>query len=145
MPMPRRKAREQALQALYQIDLTGVKPQEALQALYAEESLPEDLDPFLVRLVYGTYEHLDQLDPVIRRHLIGWELWRLSVVDRNILRLALFEMIHLDTPHSVVMDEAVELAKTFSTDDARRFINGVLSAASRHLTKASSAPEKDEV
>lgn len=144
MPLPRRKAREQALQALYQIDLIGIQPKEALQALYPDTPVPDGLDPFLVRLVYGTYERLAEIDPVIRRHLIGWDIRRLSVVDRNIMRLALFEMIHLDTPHAVVMDEAVELAKTFSTDDGRRFINGVLSAAGRHLGKAPE-PEKDGV
>lgn len=141
--MPRRKAREQALQAMYQVDLTGVTPKQALQALYPDSSVPEELDPFLTRLVYGTYEQLEQLDPMIQQHLIGWDLRRLSVIDRNILRLALFEMIHLDTPFSVVMDEAVELAKTFSTDDGRRFINGVLSAASRRLSKSPS-PENDD-
>jgi len=144
LPMPRRKAREQALQALYQIDLTGIKPEEALEALYPETPVPEGIDPFLVKLVYGTTKHFQQLDPLIQQHLIGWDLRRLSVVDRNIMRLALFEMIHLDTPVPVVLDEAVELAKTFSTDEGRRFINGVLSSASRHIQKEALAPDEEQ-
>ncbi len=145
MAIPRRLAREKALQALYQIDLTRATPEKALQALFPEARIPDEIDDFVVSLVYGSARHQEHLDPLIRQYLRGWDLERLSVIDRNILRMALFEMMHIETPFSVVMDEAVELAKRFSTDEGRRFINGILSAASRELKKNSTAHEDGDV
>lgn len=140
LPIPRRLAREKALQALYQIDLTGATPEKALEALFPDAKIPDEVDDFVVSLVYGTQQHQENLDQCIRPYLRGWTLERLSVIDRNILRMALFEMMHIGTPFSVVMDEAVELAKRFSTDEGRRFVNGVLSAVSRDMEKDSASP-----
>jgi transcription antitermination protein NusB len=84
-------------------------------------------DPFVVDLVRGTSAHLDEIDALIGHHARGWSLERMPVVDRSLLRLATYELVHRgDVPVGAVISEAVELAKQFSTDDSGRFVNGVL-------------------
>ena len=105
----------------------------ALEALYAAESLGEspaggDLPARARRMVEGVGAHLADLDGAIERASRGWRVDRMAVVDRCVLRLALFELLHTDTPTAVVIDQAVELAKTYSTARSGRFVNGVLGA-----------------
>lgn len=123
--MSRREAREKALQSLFQIDLAGVSTDQAM-AHVTEEGGTSEL-PFLRQLVVGTVEHLPQIDEILQRYTTGWELPRMAAVDRNILRLAVYELLYLpETPVGVVVNEAVELAKAFSTSTSGRFVNGVL-------------------
>jgi transcription antitermination protein NusB len=92
-------------------------------------ALPVSPDPFVVELVEGVGHHRQEIDGLISRFSIDWPLVRMPAVDRNLLRLAVFELTQRPaTPVGVVIDEAVELAKRFSTDDSGRFVNGVLSA-----------------
>ncbi|MCY7778251.1 transcription antitermination factor NusB [Bacillus haynesii] len=122
--MKRRTAREKALQSLFQIDVSDIEPNEAMQhALDGQES-----DTFFEQLVYGVLENKEKIDEMIKQHLVNWKLDRLANVDRAILRLSAYEMIFLDDiPVNVSMNEAIELAKQFGDDKSAKFVNGVLS------------------
>ena len=123
----RRRARELALQLLYQYELTEASPEE-MQAGFEEwRNAGEGIRAFADALLRGTLERLDAIDEELGRQTTHWRLERLAAVDRNILRLAMFELIYeTDTPHAVVIDEAIEIAKKFGAKDSGRFVNGVL-------------------
>ena len=123
----RRKARELALQMLFENDIAGTDPMEMFRRSADLQSAPESIREFAERLVSGTLRHRDDLDAIISRQADHWRLSRMPVVDRNILRLALFELLHEpETPRPVVIDEALEIAKRFSTPRSSQFINGIL-------------------
>lgn len=125
----RRQARAIALQALFEIDSVGHKPDPVLDYLILDENLPEEGAQFAHALVEGVTQHRAQLDEIIRLHAPEWPVDQLAIVDRNILRIALYELQHSDdVPIKVAINEAVELAKTFGSDTAPRFVNGVLGA-----------------
>lgn len=125
----RRQARAIALKALFEIDSVGHKPDQVLQYLICEENLPEEGAQFTHELVEGVAAHRATLDEIIGRHAPEWPVAQLAIVDRNILRMALFELQYeTDVPIKVAINEAIELAKTFGSDTAPRFINGVLGA-----------------
>lgn len=123
----RRRARELALQLLYQSELTDASPEE-MQAGFEEWlSASESVREFADNLLRGTLDRLAEIDEELGCQTTHWRLERLAAVDRNILRLAMFELIfESDTPHAVVIDEAIEIAKKFGTKDSGRFVNGVL-------------------
>jgi len=104
---------------------------EYYDALYAEEQ-PER-DPFVLDLVKGTVEHVQDIDERITRHAEHWRMERMPAVDRNILRLAVYEMAYGGTPAAVTIDEALELARKYSTEESVQFVNGVLDAVRREL------------
>jgi transcription antitermination protein NusB len=123
----RRKARELALQMLYEHDVSGTEPTEMFRRSDEMQKSPEGMQDFTRRLVNGTLLHRNDLDEIISRQADHWRLARMPVVDRNILRLALFELLHEpETPRPVVIDEALEIAKRFSTPKSSQFINGIL-------------------
>lgn len=125
----RRQAREIALQALYEIDSSGHASEQTLQHLIEDSRLPDEGATFANDLVRGVLQARAQLDQIIARHAPEWPVAQLAIVDRNILRIALHELLHNDdVPIKVAINEAVELAKTFGSDTAPRFINGVLGA-----------------
>ena len=123
----RHSARKQALDVLYEADLKE-RPLPGVLAAHLRED--ESLDEFAVELIRGVYRHIDAIDGLIEQHSRGWKLSRMPIVDRNILRLALFELHYSDDiPTAVAIDEAVELAKELSTEDSGRFVNGLLARA----------------
>ncbi|MEO8348554.1 MAG: transcription antitermination factor NusB [Acidobacteriota bacterium] len=123
----RRKARELALQMLFEHDVAGTTPEDMFQRSEDLRNAAEGLSDFTKRLVSGTLEHRDALDALISRQADHWRLMRMPIVDRNILRMALFELLHEpETPRPVVIDEALEIAKRFSTPRSSQFINGIL-------------------
>ncbi|MDA2392615.1 N utilization substance protein NusB [Bacillus cereus] len=124
--MKRRTARERAMQALYQMDITGeLEPKVAVENTLDEG---EETNEFLESLVVGFVENKEAIDEAIRQNLKKWKLERISVVDRSILRVAVYEMKYMEEiPHNVTINEAIEIAKTFGDEESRRFINGVLS------------------
>lgn len=125
----RRLARTVALQALYEIDCAHHPPAQVLQHRLEETPLPEPAAKFACWLVYGVLHHQAILDAYIQKYAPEWPLEQLAVVDRNILRLALYELtVDSKTPLKVVINEAVELGKTFGSDSTPRFVNGVLGA-----------------
>lgn len=123
----RRKARELALQMLFENDITGTAPREMFDRSVDLRKAPPGVRDFTERLVSGTLAHRDDLDALISKQADHWRLSRMPIVDRNILRLALFELLHEpSTPCPVVIDEALEIAKRFSTPRSSQFINGIL-------------------
>lgn len=132
----RRKARGIALQALYEIDAVGHDAAATLDHLLQEAALPEENATFVREMVEGVVRYKAKLDTHIQRFAPAWPVEQIAVIDRNILRLAIFEIL-LDNrvPVKVAINEAVELAKTFGGDNSPRFINGVLGAVSAAAKK----------
>jgi len=129
-------AREQALQALYSITVGHREPNDVLIETVGDDA-PSGHRAFVRDLVVGTLDHIDEADAAIVPLLQGWTLERMPTIDRLILRMANYELRYEGTPPAVVMDEAVELAKKFSTADSGRYVNGVLAAIVRSdATKA---------
>ena len=123
----RRQARIAALQVLYELDCTKHKVEEALARLEAGEALTQEALGFTVELVKGVLQNKSELDALIKIFAPAFPAEQMSIVDRNILRLAIFEILFNDkTPFKVAINEAVELAKAFGNDSSPRFINGVL-------------------
>ncbi len=132
----RRKARAIALKALYEIDSAGHKAEEAVERLLADAGLSEENCAFVHELVSGVIKNRQELDQNIKKFATAWPIEQLAVVDRNILRLAIFELlIDNKMPVKVAINEAVELAKSFGGDNSARFVNGVLSSVSTLATR----------
>jgi N utilization substance protein B len=132
----RRKARECALQMLFAADIAGAVPEEVLRTYWAEldDSETEEVArEFATRLAAGTLANLDTLDERIRSRAEHWRIPRMAIVDRNILRLAVYEFLYEPTPRTVAINEALEIARRFSTYEATQFINGILDAIKRDL------------
>ena len=126
----RSQAREFALQILYQLDITRALPEQAMPSFWQMEAnagCGEDVRSFAEELVKGVSEHRAELDGTIARYATNWELDRMAVVDRNILRLSAYEIVdRQDIPPKVSINEAVELAKKYSGIQASKFVNGIL-------------------
>lgn len=127
----RRRTRGLALQALYEADSSGHKTDDILDRLKVEHRLDRESDSFIHELVDGIARHRDEIDARIKEFATAWPLEQLPLIDRNILRLAIFEILHDNkAPIKVAINEAVELAKKFGSDSCAKFINGVLSSVS---------------
>jgi transcription antitermination protein NusB len=127
----RHKAREVALQVLYEVDSVKHTPTESLERILARLEISDEIKQFARELIEGVLQNKDQLDQNIRDFAPAWPLDQISLVDRNILRIAIFEILHENkTPVKVAINEAVELAKTFGSNNSSRFINGVLGSVS---------------
>lgn len=127
MAINRRKARELALQILYQIELTQQPANEVLLLFFSYLYPQKGLEDFTRRLVYGVKEHQQKIDQVLRQYSENWSLERISAVDRNILRIGIFELLFCpDIPPKVSINEAIELGKKFGTEKSAAFINGIL-------------------
>ena len=132
----RRKARECALQMLFAADVAETPPDEVVRTYWAELGDTDLEDPareFATRLAAGTLAQVEALDERIRSRAEHWRIARMAVVDRNILRLAVYEFLHEPTPRTVAINEALEIARRFSTYEATQFINGILDAIKRDL------------
>ncbi len=127
----RRKARTVALQALYEIDAVGHTPETVLGQLITENGLTGEYAGFVRELVLGVIGNREKIDGTIREYAPAWPIGQISLVDRNILRLAIYEIL-LDNkvPVKVAINEAVELAKKFGGDHSSKFVNGVLGSVS---------------
>lgn len=133
----RRKARKRALDVLYEADLRDLPPAQVLTTYLAriEKPRPDHLD-YTVGLVEGVAKHLDRIDELIASYAEGWTLERMPVVDRNLARIAVYELLYeaeIDDP--VAITEAVELARQMSTDDSPRFLNGILGRIAEFATR----------
>jgi len=127
----RRKARALALQALYEIDSVGHEAEEVITRLLANGVLSEENAAFTRELVNGVIRNREKIDQNIRRFAPAWPIEQIPVIDRNILRLAIFELLFDNkAPVKVVINEAVELAKRFGSDSSPKFVNGVLGSVS---------------
>ena len=127
----RRKARELALQVLYEADCAGHKAEEAAVRLLANQKLSAENSAFIRELVGGVIRNKEKIDHNIQSFAPAWPIGQISLIDRNILRLAIFEVLFDNkTPIKVAINEAVELAKRFGTDSSSKFVNGVLGSVS---------------
>jgi len=140
----RRKARELALQVLYQIDLAGLEPAPALELFCEHFEAGKKSMPYTRQLVLGVFDNRLEFDAMIARHAKNWRPERMSIIDRNILRLALYEFCYQsDVPERVVINEAIEVAKRFGNEESGPFINGILDAIRKStLTENNPATDK---
>jgi transcription antitermination protein NusB len=130
---PRTRARSVALQALYEIDIIGHPPGIVIEERLLDSPLDETLQEFARQIVMGVIPLTHQLDELIAKHAPEWPLDQVATVDRNILRIALWEIAQKDkTPLKVAINEAVELAKVYGSDSTPRFVNGVLGSLALH-------------
>lgn len=135
--MKRRKAREYALQLLFQIDFTKRElERKDLEEFWSGKKESEDIKEFTEKLVKGTLESLDEIDGIIEKATENWFLKRMAAVDRNILRFAAYEILYRkDIPYAVTINEALEIAKKYSSAEAASFLNGVLDKLAKEAGK----------
>jgi N utilization substance protein B len=139
----RRQGREFALQSLYLVDVGGMSRAEAMTVVGHGSKIDAATREFADSLIAGTEKHQGALDGHIRGVAKNWELGRMASVDRNLLRLASYELLHCpDTPVSVVIDEALEIAKVYSSHDSSKFINGILDKIKLQRANGSAAAVK---
>ncbi len=141
----RRKARIAALQALYELDCTRHKVEETSARLRARETLAQEALGFSEELVKGVLQHKSELDALIRKFARAFPVEQMSVIDRNILRLAIFEILFSDkAPLKAAINEAIELAKTFGSESSSRLVNGVLGVVAGEREKGSKDGKRTE-
>jgi len=130
--LSRRQGREAALKTLFQVGLGGAQPDFALEQLILEDGLTEDAARFARRLIDGVLAEQPEVDRILAQLSIDWSLKRMANIDRTLLRLAVYELLFCpDIPVSVAINEAVELAKLYSTQQSSRFVNGILSSVAK--------------
>lgn len=123
----RRKAREFALKILFQVEFTGQPLSEVFPLFWLENNVSDEVKVFTEELCSGVYRNLKEIDSVVESHSTNWKVSRMAGVDRNILRLAVYELLYLEgIPSSVTINEAVEIAKKYGTEESSSFINGIL-------------------
>jgi len=134
----RTRSREIALQMLYQVDARGSEALDDLDAFLDREAFSEpEVRAFARELVEGTIEHLEEIDGILQRAAQNWKIERMAFVDRNVLRMAIFELVHRpDVPSKVTINEAIELGKRYSTQQSGAFINGILDRIRREREPA---------
>jgi N utilization substance protein B len=140
---PRTRARSVALQALYEIDVVGHPLGQVIQERIEEAELEETLADFAHQIVVSIWPHVETLDRFIGEHAPEWPLDQVAIIDRNILRIALWEFaVYGNTPIKVAINEAVELAKVYGSDSSPRFVNGVLGSLASRQNEISQALKK---
>jgi N utilization substance protein B len=143
--MLRRKARAAALQILFQMDVRNKKLEEILPYFEIPKGWDEDTLSFFFHLVKGVENNKEEIDKVLSKASEEWPLYRMANVDRNILRLAVFEILFLpQVPISVAINEAVELGKKYGTEESGKFINGILGQLVKNLEEEEKYPPKEE-
>ena len=132
----RRIARECALQMLYELDVGKHSKDEILRTFWQMNEQPQKVREFAAQLFEGAVQRLKEIDKIIQSHAKNWRLSRMAVVDRNILRISVFEFLSDSrTPETVVINEALEIAKKYSTHESAQFVNGILDSIKKELTE----------
>jgi N utilization substance protein B len=148
---PRQRSRQAALQTLYARDFSD--PQQAGGEISIEElfervaqnfDLPAGARDFALKLASGTVAELAEIDELLAANAINWKLSRMAAVDRNVLRLGIYELTRTDTPVSVILDEAIQLAKRFGAESSPGFVNGVLDAVAKHVRDPAAQASKPD-
>jgi N utilization substance protein B len=130
----RRKSREYAMQMLYEWDISGNTPDQVRATFFLDKRAEPDVEKFARELFEGTVNHAQELDRLVREGAEHWRLERLAAVDRNILRVALYELLHHpETPPAAVINEALEIARRFSGEGSVEFVNGILDGIRKTL------------
>jgi transcription antitermination factor NusB len=132
----RRYSREITLKILYQRDTSGRPLKEIEDNTFSNENVTEEIKDFATELAIGTADHLNEIDATLTRIADNWKIERMAVIDRNILRIALFELLYKsDTPSNVIINEAIEIAKKYGDSKSYQFINGILDKAAKEIRK----------
>jgi N utilization substance protein B len=140
---PRTRARSLALQVLYEVDMSNHPPGEILKLRLEESPLSDDLAEFARQIIFGILPLTSTLDQLIAKYAPDWPLDQIAAIDRNVLRMALWEFaVYRETPLKVAINEAVELAKLYGSESAPRFVNGVLGALADHQNEIQQAISK---
>ena len=135
MALSRRKARIAALEMLYQLDMADGDIKDITAMQFEEKNLAKDAEGFILRLVNGVWEHRREIDRLIETNAENWSVYRITLIDRNILRLAAFEMVYCpDIPFKVAIDEAIEIGKIYGAEASGAFINGILDKIGQGLS-----------
>lgn len=138
----RRRGREYALQMLYAMDLTGYQPDQVFAGFYAIQDLNRDAFYYARRLVDGVHGHMDEIDGALTKYAEHWKIHRMAAVDRNLLRLGLFELMFVkEVPFPIVINEALEIVKEFSDQEGTQFLNGILDAARKEFRPEEVGPK----
>ena len=134
----RRKARELALQMLYQFDLSSNPPRQIVDTFEELQKSKPNTREFAVKIFHGTVENLAKIDEMIAAQADNWRIARMAVVDRNIIRMSIYELLEeSETPKLVIIDEAIEIGKKFGTQKSSQFINGILDGILKRYNLAS--------
>src|SRR5687767_5609608 len=143
----RRKARELALQMLFQADMSGNQPDMIINTFEELQKSKPNTREFATKIFRGTVENMEKIDDMIQNQAENWRLSRMAAVDRNIIRMSVYEFLHeSDTPKLVVIDEAIEIAKKYGTQKSSQFINGILDGIlKRYNLAGADEPQKNEV
>ncbi|MEN6317304.1 MAG: transcription antitermination factor NusB [Syntrophaceae bacterium] len=142
----RRKAREIALQVLYELDVLNITVNEAVRLFWNNFDAPEESKKFSTLLIEGTWDKREQIDSLISSCSENWSLARMSRVDRNILRMAVYELLHCpDIPPKVTLNEAIDIAKLYGSENSGSFINGILDAVYLKLYKDNANQNSDGI
>ncbi|MDE0904148.1 MAG: transcription antitermination factor NusB [Planctomycetota bacterium] len=140
----RTRARQVALQFLYQLDLRGPQQIEELDAFLRETETDRETVVFARRVVRGVHEHQTEIDQILGEVAKNWQVHRMAVVDRNVLRIGAYELLHAsDVPPKVSINEAIELGKRFSTASSGSFVNGILDKVSQMAAEGGALPTTD--
>lgn len=132
----RRQSRECAAQILYQIDVGGFPLEEAVHTFWEVHQVAPEIRDFAEALVRGTYAEFENIDVILAEHSAHWRLPRMAAVDRNILRMAAYELLHCaDIPIRVTLNEAIEIGKKYGTEESGAFINGILDQVAKDVDK----------
>lgn len=145
----RRKARELTLQVLFQVDVGGIQLEDVIENSWRIKSVSPDVRDFAMRMSEGVKENLSNIDKLIKKYTKNWEISRINNIERNVLRIAIYELLFCaDIPYKVTINEAIEVAKKFSTLESGKFINGILDRIAREETdkvdKEKTAVEKQK-
>ena len=141
----RRRSRQFALQVLYQLDVTKQNPIRAIAQWNEHFSASEGKDEFVERIVLGVLEHCQEIDRLIEQYSENWRLERMSIVDRNILRMATFELLYCEEiPPKVTLNEAIDLGKRYGSEDSGSFINGILDRIQNEAVRKPIQPQEKE-
>jgi len=136
-------AREAVVQTLYAKELGNDKAIEQFNELLKERKIKNQKAEFAKKILQGVLEHKDEIDKIIKEHLIDWDFDRLDKIDKQILRVGVYELKYTDTPFQIVIDEAVKIAKNFSEDKAKSFINGILDRVAKEVRNTNSTSENE--
>ena len=135
--MSRREARRGLMKLLYQMDMNDDYSDEAVDFYFENSDLKEDEVEFIREHILGMIDKFDEIDEIIKSNLEGWSLERISNIDRQILRIAVYELYFTSTASNIVINEAVEIAREYSSNEAPKFINGILGTIFRKFAKES--------
>ena len=130
----RRKSRELALQGLYQIEISEDQAGDVLKLDWVESKIDREMEDFTRKLINGTLNHIQEIDQYIQKYSPNWNLSRINILDKNLLRFSIYSLLYQkEIPSTIIINEAVDIAKKFCEDDSYKFINGILDEANREV------------